>query len=175
MSQLELEQWTSRTAPNFKSECCFEGDFVEFDLAAHQGRWVVLLFMPLELVSSGASAPNSAGIDLLLRIEEKLPAFIAKHTDVVIVSPESKHYLKKLAESPHTEGGLGGVSFRLVSDINSVGASLYGISGTSASQASLYILAPQMVIQAREAHHASKPPSVEHILERLTEIQKESK
>lgn len=108
-------------------------------------------------------------------MEEKLPSFIAKHTDVVIVSPESKHYLKKLAESPHSDGGLGGVSFRLVSDINSVGASLYGISGTCSSQATLYILAPQMVIHAREAHHASKPPSVEHILGRLTDLQKESK
>jgi alkyl hydroperoxide reductase subunit AhpC len=171
LSRSEFEQWTSKVAPTFKCEAFFEGDFVEFDLAEHQGRWVILLFMPLELDNAGVSAPNTAGTELLLHLEEKMHSFVAKHADVVVVSPESKHFLKKLAESPHTEGGLGGVSFRLVSDLNAVAASLYGIAGSAASQATLYILAPQMVIQSREALAASHPPSAEHILELLTKVQ----
>jgi len=172
LSREEFDQWTTKTAPVFKGECVFEGDIVEFDLAAHQGRWVVLLFMPLEITNAGVGTPNAAGIEMLLQMEEKMPAFIAKHTDVVIVSPESKHYLKTLAESPHTEGGLGGVSFELVSDMNSVAAGLYGITSSASSQATLYILAPQMAIQTREVFPAAKPPTVDHILERLTELQR---
>jgi alkyl hydroperoxide reductase subunit AhpC len=132
--------------------------------------------MPLELVSSGVSLPNSAGIELLVGLQEKKHAFETKHIDIVVVSPESKHYLKKMAESPHSEGGLGGVSFPLVSDLNSVAASLYGIpchhsAESDTSQATMYILAPQMVIRDRETHRASNPPTVEHILNRLTALQ----
>lgn len=152
-------------------DCAFE----EFDLAAHQGRWVVLLFLPLELVIAGITTPNAAAVELLLNIQEKISSFTSKHCDVIIVSPESKHFLKKLAESPHSEGGLGGVDFPLVSDMNSVAASLYGIAQSSfdndTAQTTLYILAPQMVIQDRECHHASHPPTVEHILKRLQQLQ----
>jgi len=171
MSRTEFEQWTSKIAPTFKCEGFFEGEFVEFNLAEHQGRWVVLLFLPLELANNGVSAPNAAGIELLLALEEKMPSFVAKHADVVVVSPESKHYLKRLEESPHTEGGLGGITYRLVSDLNSVAASLYGISPSADAQATLYILAPQMVIQSRECVAASHPPSADHILSVLTTLQ----
>lgn len=67
----------------------------------------------------------------MITIDENVSIFEHKNVEVVIILQENKNFIKDFSDSPRNEGGLGGFSFPLISDINSTLFNLFGIKFSS--------------------------------------------
>lgn len=63
----------------------------------------------------------------MVMLNENLQKFKQFSAEVVVVAPESKHQIKSVVDRPRADGGLGGVDFPIVSDINGMVRNLQSI------------------------------------------------
>jgi peroxiredoxin 2/4 len=98
-------------APDFSSsEVYFASEFTSLSLGDYKGKWLVIYFVPHEFTLKQ--------VDHMIALNENLQKFKQFSAEVVVVAPESKHQIKSVVDRPRADGGLGGVDFPIVSDIN---------------------------------------------------------
>lgn len=108
-----------KKAPDFKAEGVVNGEFKEIKLADFRGKYVVMFFYPLDFTFV---CPTE-----LHAFQEKLSAFKALNTEVVGVSIDSKFSHFAWLNTPKEEGGIKGVTYPLVADINKTIARDYDV------------------------------------------------
>lgn len=99
-----------RKAPEFKAPAVVNGDFKDISLSDFKGKYVVMFFYPLDFTFV---CPTE-----LHTFQEKLSAFKALNCEVLGVSVDSKFSHHAWLNTPREEGGIKGVSYPLISDIN---------------------------------------------------------
>ena len=124
-------------APDFKLQGYFKGEMKEFKLADFNGKWVYLLFYPLDFTFV---CPTE-----VLSFSKMAPQFAEKNCQVLGVSVDSQFVHKAWVDSKTENGGLGGkLNYPLLSDVKKDTARDYGvlIEGAGVALRGLFLISP---------------------------------
>jgi peroxiredoxin (alkyl hydroperoxide reductase subunit C) len=108
-----------KKAPEFKADAVVNGDFKTVSLSDYKGKYVVMFFYPLDFTFV---CPTE-----LHAFQEKLSAFKALNCELIGVSVDSKFSHFAWVNTPKEEGGIKGVTYTLVSDLNKTIARDYDV------------------------------------------------
>ena len=111
----------TRNAPDFTGTAVMGDDRVdeEFSLSSLRGRYVLLLFYPLDFTFVCPSE--------IIAFDDVLDDFRARDAEVVGVSVDSPYTHLAWKRTPVEEGGVGPIRFPLVSDLSKDIARDYGV------------------------------------------------
>jgi alkyl hydroperoxide reductase subunit AhpC len=110
----------SKPAPDFELEGYFNGLFDKYKLSDYRGKWVILLFYPLDFtfVCPTEVLNFSGAADELAQL----------NCQILGISVDSKYVHKAWVDTKREDGGLGGsLNYPLLSDINKQIARDYGV------------------------------------------------
>ena len=108
-----------KKAPDFTATAAIGSDFKQISLNEMRGKYVVLFFYPLDFTFV---CPTE-----LHAFQEKLTKFREMNTEVIGVSVDSHFSHHAWLKTPASDGGIEGVSYPLVSDINKTIARDYDV------------------------------------------------
>ena len=115
-----MAAFVTQPAPDFKATALVKGQFVDgFSLSQFKGKKVVLFFYPLDFTFV---CPTE-----ILAFSDALKEFEARNTVVVGVSVDSHFSHWAWTQVERKEGGIKGISYPLVSDLNKTIAQDYGV------------------------------------------------
>lgn len=110
----------NKPAPDFNAKAVVNGEIVEnFKLSDHRNKYVLLFFYPLDFTFV---CPTE-----LHAFQEKLEAFRELNTEVIGVSVDSEFSHLAWLNTPKEEGGIEGVNYPIVSDLNKTIARDYDV------------------------------------------------
>src|SRR5438132_103182 len=100
-----------KKAPDFTATAVVNGNFKkDFKLSDYRGKYVVLFFYPLDFTFVCPTEMHA--------FQERVSDFKKLNTEVVGVSIDSQFSHLAWLNTPRTEGGIKGISYPNVSDIN---------------------------------------------------------
>jgi len=109
-----------KKAPDFSANAVVGGQVKKnFKLSDFKGKYVVLFFYPLDFTFVCPTEMHA--------FQEKLADFKKLHTEVIAVSIDSHFSHVAWLNTPKTEGGIKGVTYPIVSDINKTIARDYDV------------------------------------------------
>ena len=109
-----------RQAPNFKVDTVVKNDFREISLSNYKDKkYVVLFFYPLDFTFV---CPTE-----LIAFQEKLGEFNRRDCEVLGCSVDSKFSHHAWLSTPQNKGGIEGVSYPLLADLNKTIARDYDV------------------------------------------------
>jgi len=115
-----MAAFVTQPAPDFKATALVKGQFVDgFSLSQFKGKKIVLFFYPLDFTFV---CPTE-----ILAFSDALKDFEARNTVVVGVSVDSHFSHWAWTQVERKEGGIKGISYPLVSDLNKTIAQDYGV------------------------------------------------
>ncbi len=109
----------TKPAPDFKADAVINGEFKQVSLADYKGKYLVLFFYPLDFTFV---CPTE-----IIAFSDRLNDFKAIGTEVVAVSVDSKYSHLAWLNTPRSQGGIEGVKYPLVADLNKNIARDYGV------------------------------------------------
>ena len=109
----------NKPAPDFTAKAVVNKDFKDITLSDYKGKNVLLFFYPLDFTFV---CPTE-----LHAFQEKLEEFQSKNTEVIGVSVDSEFSHLAWLNTPKSEGGIEGVTYPIVSDINKTIARDYDV------------------------------------------------
>ena len=109
----------NKQAPDFTAEAVVKGDFKELRLSDYRGKYVVMFFYPLDFTFV---CPTE-----LHAFQDKLDTFHQLNTEVLGVSVDSAHCHHAWLRTPKNAGGIQGVTYPLIADINKTIARDYDV------------------------------------------------
>jgi len=130
----------SKEAPLFEAEAVFNKQFIKVDLASYRGKWVLLFFYPLDFTFV---CPTE-----ITALSDAVDEFKKRNCEILGVSTDSKFSHLAWINQPRTEGGLGDISYPLVSDFTKKISQDYGVllPGGMALRAT-YLIDPEGKVQ----------------------------
>ncbi len=129
-------------APEFELQGYFKGEMKSFSLADYKGKWVLLLFYPLDFTFV---CPTE-----VLAFSKDAKLFAEKNCQVLGISVDSQFVHKAWVDTKHEDGGLGGdLEYPLLADINKEVAFSYGVLEEDAGVAlrGLFLIDPEGNVQ----------------------------
>jgi peroxiredoxin (alkyl hydroperoxide reductase subunit C) len=153
-------------APDFALDAVVNGgEFTQVKLADYKGKWVVLFFYPLDFTFV---CPTE-----IVAFQEHLDEFRKVGAEVVGCSVDSKFSHLAWLERPRKEGGIAGVKFPIMADINKSVSRDYGVLVEAAGVAlrGVFIIDDEGVIQYAGIHNLGVGRSVEETLRVLKAFQ----
>jgi len=123
-------------APTFKAKAVVDGEFKDVSLVDYLGKYVVLFFYPLDFTFV---CPTE-----VIAFSDAIKQFNDLDCQVLGVSVDSHFVHKQFIDTPRKSGGLGGLNFPLVSDLNKKISEDYGvlIEEAGISLRGLFIIGP---------------------------------
>jgi peroxiredoxin (alkyl hydroperoxide reductase subunit C) len=131
----------NNVAPDFELEGYFKGEFAKYRLSDYRGKWVILLFYPLDFTFV---CPTE-----VLNFSATAPQFAKLNCQIFGISVDSAYVHKAWVDTKREDGGLGGsLSYPLLSDLNKMAAKDYGILMTKDGVAlrGLFLINPEGVM-----------------------------
>ncbi len=108
-----------KKAPEFKATAAIAGDFKEITLSSLRGKHVVLFFYPLDFTFV---CPTE-----LHAFQEKLGQFHKLNTEVIGCSVDSHFSHNAWLKTPVSQGGIEGVKYPILADLNKTIARDYDV------------------------------------------------
>ena len=108
-----------RQAPDFKATAVVNGDFKQVSLSDYRGKYVMLFFYPLDFTFV---CPTE-----LHAFQEKADAFKRLNCEVLGVSIDSHYSHLAWLNTPRDQGGIAGVKYPVIADINKTIARDYDV------------------------------------------------
>ncbi|PIR21533.1 MAG: thioredoxin peroxidase [Deltaproteobacteria bacterium CG11_big_fil_rev_8_21_14_0_20_47_16] len=153
-----------KMAPDFKADAVTGTDFTTVQLSKYQGKWVVLFFYPLDFTFV---CPTE-----ITAFSDNYESFKKLGAEVLGVSVDSKFSHLAWINTPRQQGGLGQLSYPLVSDIKKTIAADYGVLlDAGVALRGLFIINPEGKIQYELVHDLGIGRSVEETLRVLEALQ----
>jgi len=151
-------------APDFKATALVNGQFVnDFTLSQFEGKKVVLFFYPLDFTFV---CPTE-----ILAFSDAIQEFKARNAEVVGVSVDSHFSHLAWANTERKEGGIKGVTFPLVSDLNKTIAADYGVLlGAGIALRGLFIINEKGILKHITVNDNSLGRNVEEVLRVLDAV-----
>lgn len=158
-----MAAFVTQPAPDFKAKALVNGEFKEIALSDYKGKKVVLFFYPLDFTFV---CPTE-----ILAFADAIKEFEARNTQVIGVSVDSHFSHWAWANTPRKEGGIQGVSFPLVSDLNKTIAQDYGVLlPAGISLRGLFIINTKGELKHITVNHNDLGRSVDEVLRLLDAI-----
>src|SRR5262250_2479686 len=114
-----MSAFVSAPAPDFSAEAYVNGEFRKLSLADFKGKKVVLFFYPLDFTFV---CPTE-----ILAFTDRLEDFKKRDTEVIGVSVDSHFTHRAWAQVDRKDGGIKGVNYPLLSDLDKKVAADYGV------------------------------------------------
>ncbi len=136
--QLAPTRVVGRQAPDFELNGYFNAELKSFKLSDYRGKWVYLLFYPLDFTFV---CPTE-----VLSFSEHAAQFEERNCQILGVSVDSEFVHKAWVDTKKEEGGLGGkLAYPLLADINKTVARDFGALEEEAGVAlrGLYLIDPE--------------------------------
>ena len=108
-----------RQAPDFKATAVVNGDFKKVSLSDYKGKYVVLFFYPLDFTFV---CPTE-----LHTFQDKLETFKKLNVEVLGCSVDSEHTHAAWLRTKRDDGGIEGVKYPILADINKTIARDYDV------------------------------------------------
>ncbi len=108
-----------KQAPDFKATAVVNGDFKELSLSDYRGKYVLLFFYPLDFTFVCPTEMHA--------FQEKLDTFKKLNTEVLGVSVDSQFSHLAWLNAKKEDGGIEGVRYPIISDINKTIARDYDV------------------------------------------------
>ncbi len=136
-----------KTAPDFKAQAVMpDGSFKDLKLSDYKGKWVVLFFYPLDFTFV---CPTE-----ILAFSDAKAQFDAVGAQVIGVSVDSAFTHLAWMNTSRKEGGIQGLTYPLVADLNKSIARDYGclIEEAGIALRGLFIINPEGKVAAATVH-----------------------
>jgi len=159
-----MTAFVSSPAPDFTADAYVNGEFKQVSLSQFKGKKVVLFFYPLDFTFV---CPTE-----ILAFVDSLDEFKKRNTEVIGVSVDSKFTHMAWANTPREDGGIKGVNYPLVSDLNKQIARDYGvlIEGPGIALRGLFIINKDGVLKHSTINHLDLGRSVDEVLRLLDAV-----
>lgn len=157
---------TGRKAPDFKVSAVINGKFDDnFTLSQFKGKYVVLFFYPLDFTFV---CPTE-----LHAFQEKLGDFKERNCEVVGVSVDSKFSHLAWLNTPVKEGGIKGVTYPLVADINKTISADYDVlvEGAGIAYRGLFLIDKEGIVQHQVVNALGLGRNIDEALRMLEALQ----
>jgi peroxiredoxin (alkyl hydroperoxide reductase subunit C) len=158
-----MAAFVTQPAPDFTADALVNGDFKQLTLSSLRGKKVVLFFYPLDFTFV---CPTE-----ILAFSDAIKEFEARNTQVVGVSVDSKFSHHAWAQVERKDGGIKGINFPLVSDLNKEIAKEYGVllPGGLALRG-LFIINKEGVLKHITVNHNDLGRNVDEVLRVLDAV-----
>eukprot|EP01129_Flabellula_baltica_P013197 TRINITY_DN6085_c0_g1_i1.p1 TRINITY_DN6085_c0_g1~~TRINITY_DN6085_c0_g1_i1.p1 ORF type:complete len:220 (-),score=50.89 TRINITY_DN6085_c0_g1_i1:19-600(-) len=152
-------------APSFSSEAVVNHKFETVSLDDYKGKWLVLLFYPLDFTFV---CPTE-----IISFSDNIADFRELNAEVVALSVDSKYSHLAWVNTPRKDGGLGSIDIPLVSDFPKKIASDYGVLYKDEGFAvrGLFIIDPEQILRVSILHDPPVGRSVDETLRLLKAFQ----
>jgi peroxiredoxin (alkyl hydroperoxide reductase subunit C) len=153
-------------APDFELEGYFKGDFKNYRLSEYRGKWVILLFYPLDFTFV---CPTE-----VLNFSNAEEQFKHLNCQVFGISVDSKFVHKAWVDTNREDGGLGGsLNYPLLSDLKKKTAKDYGIllDNDGVALRGLFLIGPDGVVMHSTINSLSVGRSVSEAMRVLKAFQ----
>ncbi|KAI9141850.1 thioredoxin-like protein [Paraphysoderma sedebokerense] len=118
-SSLLSKAFIGKPAPQFTAQAVVDGKFKTVDLKDYKGKYVVLLFYPLDFTFV---CPTE-----IISFNDRLEDFRKLNAEVLAISVDSEHSHLAWTQVPRKQGGLGSMKVPLVSDLTKNISRDYGV------------------------------------------------
>jgi peroxiredoxin (alkyl hydroperoxide reductase subunit C) len=164
MEAFLMAAFVSQPAPEFKADAYVNGEFREVTLKEFRGRKVVLFFYPLDFTFV---CPTE-----ILAFVDSIDEFKKRNTQVIGVSVDSKFTHHAWANTPRKDGGIQGVNYPLLSDINKTIARDYGVllENSGVALRGLFIINKDGILKHATINHLDLGRNVDEVLRLLDAI-----
>jgi peroxiredoxin (alkyl hydroperoxide reductase subunit C) len=109
----------TRPAPDFTADAVVGTEFKTIKLSDYRGKYVVLFFYPLDFTFV---CPTE-----IIAFSDAAHEFQERGAQVLGVSVDSKYTHLAWIQTPRKAGGLGGINYPLISDLNKSVSRTYGV------------------------------------------------
>ena len=158
-----MAAFVTQPAPDFKAKALVNGEFKEISLSDYKGKKVVLFFYPLDFTFV---CPTE-----ILAFSDAIKEFEARNTQVIGVSVDSHFSHLAWANTPRKDGGIQGVTFPLVSDLNKTIAQDYNVLlPIGITLRGLFIINTKGELKHITVNHNDLGRSVEEVLRLLDAV-----
>nr|QKY15085.1 2-cys peroxiredoxin (PRDX) [Polytomella parva] len=151
-------------APQFKADAVVDQEFTEIKLADLKGKYVVLFFYPLDFTFV---CPTE-----ITAFSDRYSEFKKLNTEVIGVSVDSKFTHLAWIQTDRKEGGLGNLTYPLMSDLKRDISESFGVlTPDGIALRGLFIIDPQGFVQHATINNLGFGRSVDETLRVLQAIQ----
>ncbi|XP_046383794.1 peroxiredoxin-like [Ischnura elegans] len=152
-------------APDFDSIAVFKGEFKNVKLSDYRGKYLVLLFYPLDFTFV---CPTE-----LISFDSKVKELKELNTEVIGISTDSHFSHLAWLNLARKEGGLGGLEFPLVADFTKSISKAYDVLIESEGLAlrGLFIIDPQGVVRQATVNDLPVGRSVDEVIRLIKAFQ----
>jgi peroxiredoxin (alkyl hydroperoxide reductase subunit C) len=158
-----MSAFVSAPAPDFSGEAFLNGEFKKISLSDFKGKKLVLFFYPLDFTFV---CPTE-----IVAFTDKLEEFRKRNTEVVGVSVDSKFTHKAWAETERKDGGIKGVNYPLLSDLNKKVAADYGVLlPDGIALRGLFIINKDGILKHATINHLDLGRNVDEVLRLLDAV-----
>jgi alkyl hydroperoxide reductase subunit AhpC len=158
-----MTAFVSAQAPDFTADAYVNGEFKQITLSQFKGRKVVLFFYPLDFTFV---CPTE-----ILAFVDSIDEFKKRNTEVIGVSVDSKFTHRAWAETAREEGGIKGLNYALVSDLNKDIAREYGVLlPEGVALRGLFIINKDGVLKHSTINHLDLGRSIDEVLRLLDAV-----
>jgi peroxiredoxin 2/4 len=156
-----------RQAPDFKADAVVNGtEFKQISLSDYKGKnYVVLFFYPLDFTFV---CPTE-----LHAFQDQLVEFKALNTEVIGVSVDSKFSHFAWLNTPKSQGGIQGVTYPVVADLNKEIARTYDVEveGVGIAYRGLFLIDKNGVVQHQVVNNLPLGRNVDEALRMVKALQ----
>ena len=154
-----------RPAPDFTADAVVNGEFKQITLSSLKGKYVVVFFYPLDFTFV---CPTE-----LHAFSDKLADFKARNVEVLGVSVDSKFTHAAWLNTPKKEGGIQGVKYPVVSDLNKSISSAYDVlvEGAGIAYRGLFLIDKNGIVQHQIVNNLPLGRSVDEVLRLVDALQ----
>nr|WRW10687.1 putative peroxiredoxin ycf42 [Ascoseira mirabilis] len=154
-----------KVAPDFEATAVYDGEFTKIRLSDYyQKKYVVLFFYPLNFTFV---CPTE-----IMSFSDRFAEFRSRDTEILGVSVDSKYSHLAWLQLERDEGGLGTLTYPLVSDLKKEISTAYNtLNNSGVALRGLFIIDKQGIIQYSTTNNLSFGRSVDETLRILQAIQ----
>ena len=155
----------TKEAPNFTADAVMpDNSFAPLSLSSYQGKYVYLLFYPLDFTFVCPSE--------ILAFNKKLDEFKKRNCEVIAISVDSKFTHLAWKNTPIENGGIGQVQYPMVADLNKEITRAYGIEHpASVALRGLFLIDPKGIVRHCVINDLPLGRSVDEALRMLDALQ----
>lgn len=155
----------TQQAPEFTADAVMpDNSFAPLSLSSYKGKYVYLLFYPLDFTFVCPSE--------ILAFNKKLDEFKARNCEVISVSVDSKFTHLAWKNTKVEDGGIGQVQFPMVADLNKEITKAYGIEHpASVALRGLFLIDPKGLVRHCVINDLPLGRSVDEALRMLDALQ----
>jgi peroxiredoxin (alkyl hydroperoxide reductase subunit C) len=152
-----------KAAPQFAGEAAHNGEIVSLNLADYRGKWVVLVFYPLDFTFV---CPTE-----LVAFSDRAADFRAINAEIIGISVDSVHTHLAWMRTPRSEAGVGELAYPLYADLDKSVCAAYDVLAGAVALRGVFIIDPEGNVQSGTVNNLPVGRSVDEVLRTLKAYQ----